>query len=228
MITDTQNPDKNLPGFYFCPQKTDGLVTLAMEERVLIAQRRGFYALQIPSPVITTMAEMTDLLCLLDNARIPTHRQLGTTLEAAFAHARSMFEQNLTKVGEKTEKKPEKKKPGKKEPRSRRQDDQPIENFQRVRGGNYITWTKAGFKKALKHWGGTGNETFKHGPLKFPAVVRFTKTQCDGKETVECCCMYIEDLEKILDINEAHYNRIKERKANEQPSTVTAVKHHPV
>lgn len=69
-------PEK--PGFFFCPRDTTGLVELTLEERIDIIAGQGNYMAAMTNR--RDENQMTDLMCVLDNSRIPTHRTPGSEI----------------------------------------------------------------------------------------------------------------------------------------------------
>ena len=71
----TNNELEALPGFFFYPFKKEGLVELSLYERLEVFSNQGNYnALLTYSPSLSE-AQKTDLICILDNSRIPTHKK---------------------------------------------------------------------------------------------------------------------------------------------------------
>jgi hypothetical protein len=75
MARQTNNELSRLPGFFYYPSQSEGLVLMTMEQRVEIMANQGNYTMvgmQIPHE---STGEFIDLKCLLDNGRIPTHKR---------------------------------------------------------------------------------------------------------------------------------------------------------
>lgn len=72
MSRNTNNELVALPGFFFYPRCTDGLVKLTDQERFTLLENQGNY-------MVTMYKEDEsmhgDLLCACANGRIPTHRR---------------------------------------------------------------------------------------------------------------------------------------------------------
>jgi hypothetical protein len=74
----TNNELSNMPGFFFCPADAAGLIKLSEEERATLMCRQGNY--MVTGFTGLSEGDRCDLLCALDNARIPTHRHPEATI----------------------------------------------------------------------------------------------------------------------------------------------------
>lgn len=63
----------NMSGFFFYPADTEGLKVLTLEERYELLTNRGNYLCGSYSIKNMSEFELGDVLCNLDNGRIPTH-----------------------------------------------------------------------------------------------------------------------------------------------------------
>lgn len=68
-----------LPGFFFCPTDTTDLVELTVQERMeIMGSGQGNYMVHVVD--MSSDFHRADLLCALDNNRIPTHRRTDITM----------------------------------------------------------------------------------------------------------------------------------------------------
>lgn len=77
MARETNNELSLLPGFFFYPKCADGLEELSRDDRILMVENQGSYGIRL---IKDDAASQTDLNCLLDNSRIPTHRRPGVKI----------------------------------------------------------------------------------------------------------------------------------------------------
>lgn len=87
----TNNELAALPGFFFCPSDDKGLLELTLKERQCMLANQGNYTALLVNTA-DPMAK-TDLLCTLDNSRIPTHRKPDAVFPGT-----NMVPINLTEV----------------------------------------------------------------------------------------------------------------------------------
>lgn len=77
-----------------------------------------------------------------------------------------------------------------------------IPNYEHIKGNTFLVWTQAGFRKAM-NLSNEENETYQgRYPQRYPAVVTFLMSHYPDRLT--CRVEYIEDLERIIQINEKH------------------------
>lgn len=62
----------DIPGYFYCPRDTEGLIALTYAERKGLLLNQGNYL--VSENKIETGGERIDMECLLDNSRIPTHK----------------------------------------------------------------------------------------------------------------------------------------------------------
>lgn len=70
-----------LPGFFYCPPDTKGLVKLEPQDRMnIVAQGQALYSATFVD--WNDKGQVADLMCHMDNANIPTHRRIGKPMPA--------------------------------------------------------------------------------------------------------------------------------------------------